>query len=206
MLELGIMAEDNSDIDTLVALARRITDADFHVKRYATKGCGRLKIKCKTIVETWMGSDNAHIVICHDLDSGDANSHKRLKEELEAKIRPILKRQPNRICIVIPVQEIEAWFLADVEPLKKKFKSIKVREASHPENIEDPKEYIKRICRKCKSPYIHNRHNPELARELDIDKVLSKCPAFVRSTLSYRSFRRSEAMAPPEGSDDAGRF
>lgn len=124
--------------------------------------------------------ENEHLVICHDLDSGDANSLKRLKEELESKVRHIPKRQRDCICIVIPVQEIEAWFLADVELLKKRFKDIRISDALNPEAIASPKEYIEKASRdsKARPRYIHNIHNPELARELDIDKVHSKCPAF----------------------------
>ncbi len=180
MPKLGIIAEDESDIDTLVALAKRIANVAFHVKPYAAKGSGKLKTKCKAIVERWMESDTAHIVICHDLDSGDANSLKRLKEELESKVRHIPKRQRDCICIVIPVQEIEAWFLADVELLKKRFKDIRISDALNPEAIASPKEYIEKASRdsKARPRYIHNIHNPELACKLDIGKVHLKCPAF----------------------------
>ncbi|MGD9504981.1 MAG: DUF4276 family protein [Syntrophobacteraceae bacterium] len=180
MLELGIMAEDKSDIDTLVALARRITDADFQVKSYAAKGCGKLKKQFARIAESWMSVSTDYIVVCHDLDSCDANSLKRLKEELEAKVRHMPKRQRDCLCIVIPIQEIEAWLLADVEPLKKRFRNIGISEAPSPEAIASPKEYIEKASRdsRARPRYIHNIHNPELARELDIDKVHSKCPAF----------------------------
>lgn len=178
-VKIGIIAEDHSDIDTLIIMIRRVNNLRFKIKRYSAKGCGKLRRKCSKITSLWVSQSVTHIIICHDSDCDDLNKIKILKNELKEKISMI----PNChrvVCIVIPVQELEAWFLADVSSLNKKFKGMNLRNIPNPENVRSPKEFIEKASRlkNCKPRYINTIHNPELAENLNIDAIEAKCPAF----------------------------
>jgi hypothetical protein len=176
---LGIIAEDHSDIDTLIVMIRRINNIRLKIKRYSAKGCGKLRKKCSGIASLWAAQSISYIIICHDSDCDNPHKIKTLRNNLREKILKI----PNCdrvVCIVIPVQELEAWFLADVSPLNKKFRGMNIRNIPNPENIRSPKEFIEKASRSrhCKPRYINTIHNPELSQTLNINAVIAKCPAF----------------------------
>ena len=83
-------------------------------------------------------------------------------------------------CIVIPVQELEAWILADIECASKIFTSWRPSPIENPEGIPDPKEHLEKLSRDSRQRprYSHAIHNEKMAEHLDLDKVAQKCPAF----------------------------
>ena len=179
--KVGIIAEDNSDVETLKIFIRRINPLRFQIKGHSTKGCGRLKKKCTGIVCHLVRKGITKIIICHDLDSDDPDKLASLKKALREKVKASMVPNNNRvICIVIPVQELEAWFLADVSIINKRFIGAKLKEIPNPEKIPSPKEYIEKVSRddRWKPRYINTNDNPKLAEVIDIDKVRTKCPAF----------------------------
>ena len=80
----------------------------------------------------------------------------------------------------IPVQELEAWILADIECVTNVIPSWKPNLVSNPEGISSPKEYITRLSRdsRRKPLYMHAVHNEKMAAYLDLPKVAAKCPSF----------------------------
>ena len=179
-IKVGIIAEDHSDIDTLKVLIRRLSDIRFKIKGHATEGCAKLRRKCSAIVKNWYAQGITYFIICHDLDSDNQKELAKLKKDLCKKVETIPNCK-NVVCIVIPIQELEAWFLADISVLQKQFKGIKLKEINHPERIRSPKEYIKKAsCKqKWKPLYSNTTHNKELAQDLDLKKVQARCPAFL---------------------------
>jgi len=179
MARLGVIAEDDSDIETLKILIRRMTNCQVSFKKYAAKGCGKLRRKAPRIASRYVNENTTYVIICHDLDSGDMGKYARLCRELRISIQGI--RDSDRlICIVIPVQELEAWFLADVSLINRRFPGMNLRSIANPEGIPSPKEYIAKKSRteNCKPRYVNTIHNPQLAESLDLSEVSSKCPAF----------------------------
>ncbi len=173
------MGEDDSDVETLLVLIRRMNGTRFKVKRYSAKGSAKLRRKCSAISSYWIAQSVTHIIICHDADTKNTQECNRLQNDLRNKVSAV----PNCddvVCIVIPVQELEAWLLADVEVLNNKFSGMAMRDIPNPERISSPKEYIRRASRgrRLRPRYFNTVHNPELASDLNIDKVLAKCPAF----------------------------
>ena len=83
-------------------------------------------------------------------------------------------------CILIPVQELEAWILADIECAVNIFPSWRPAPIQNPEKIESPKEHLEKLSRDSKQRprYSHAVHNEKMARHLDLEKVQRKCPAF----------------------------
>lgn len=175
MTKLGIIAEDKSDIDTLLNFIQRITDAKFKKKRYATQGSGRLQNKCQKIINRWLSEKVTHVIVCRDLDRND---YDKLYSDLRKKTSSF-PNYKNVVCIVIPIEEMEAWFLSDISSLNAKFIGINLKEIPHPETIKSPKEYIEKKSHiRCRPRYIHKIHNPELAKLVDVSKVRNKCPEF----------------------------
>ena len=177
--KIGIMGEDRSDVDTLWVLIRRIKNSRFKVKKHGFKGCARLRRKCGPLARRWTEESVTHLIICHDLDCNDTNRLRCLKNELKDKVAHIPDCD-NIVCIVIPIQELEAWLLADSDALNNKFSGMDLPPIPNPERISSPKEYIERESRtkKWRPRYVNTIHNRELAASLDIDAIYTKCPAF----------------------------
>jgi hypothetical protein len=83
-------------------------------------------------------------------------------------------------CVLIPVQEIEAWILADIQAVTKIFSGWLPDEIHNPEAIPSPKEHLEALSRQAnrRPRYSHAVHNPRVAQHLDLEKVYRKCPSF----------------------------
>ncbi len=115
-------------------------------------------------------------IVCHDADGPDPiPNRERVKNRI---INPSGIRRDY--CIVIPVQELEAWILADIECATNIFSSWMPAAIRNPEAISRPKEYLEKLSRTCRQRprYIHAVHNEQMAKHLDLKKVSRKCPAF----------------------------
>ena len=56
----------------------------------------------------------------------------------------------------IPVQELEAWFLANIEKLGELFNWCRgLAQPAHPESINDPKEHLIRLSRNPKNGHVY---------------------------------------------------
>lgn len=174
--KIGIIAEDNSDIDVISEIIKKyIDDSDFTIKKFVGNGCGKLKSKCSSWASMLLKSGCDHILLFHDLDRNDEGE---LLKELEGKIAK--KDFPNSV-IVIPVEEMEAWLLSDPQAIKKVFSLQKVPKINkNSEAIKSPKEHLKEVVWKCgKKRYMNTAHNKKIAKEIDVEK-LKKCRSYVK--------------------------
>lgn len=172
---IGVIAEDNSDVDVVKEILGKYSHSGaYKVKKYAGGGCGSLQRKCGEWAKLLVAQGCKHLLVVHDRDR-----HERefLRRTLRAKI-PI-GDFPNSL-VVIPVEEIEAWLLADERALgvvfetKRPFKRIQ-----NPEAVQSPKEMIGRIVDKsCKKIYVNTAHNLRLAKAAEL-QCLRRCPSFV---------------------------
>ena len=83
-------------------------------------------------------------------------------------------------CIVVPVQEIEAWIIADDAAVRMVIPSFDFEGHNNPEAIRDPKEWLIResIARNGKPLYSPKTFNEKVAAHLNLDLVAKKCPSF----------------------------
>jgi len=176
MSRVGIIAEDSSDIDTLNVLLRRIVPTNFKLKRYDAKGCSKLTRKCCAVSKGWVRDNTTHIIICRDCDKNDCAA---LYRDLRSEVSSIDKHE-ELICIVIPIEEIEAWLMADHKAFNKRFLKMNLKAINNPENVSNPKEFLSRQSRgkNSKPRYVNSIHNKELAGMVDIEAVINKCPSF----------------------------
>ncbi|MBX3317195.1 MAG: DUF4276 family protein [Phycisphaeraceae bacterium] len=185
---IAILAEARSDFDTLRVLVRRIiADKSLTIAGKGYTSCDELCRKGGGLVTSFMQRGFSRFVICHDSDNNDSLA-------IVTKIRNAITRPSGSCslsCIIVPVQEIEAWILADEMAVRTTIPTFQLCETLHPENVQSPKEYIERASRSGRtSPlYSHAIHNPKVAAHLDIAKVSRKCPSFrhlVQSVVAWR--------------------
>lgn len=84
-------------------------------------------------------------------------------------------------CALVPVQELEAWFLSDLNAVKKIFRNLNLNpDYPQPELLNNPKEILRHRLKGLKPvpKYVNGIHNPQIASSLDIDVVLRKCRSF----------------------------
>lgn len=174
---IGIIAEDNSDINTFQTLIRRISKKDkIGIKSFASKGCGKLKKKCKSWAEQLKIKGCTSLIVVHDLDKNDLN-------ELEDELRSILNPCPiKKHFICIPIEELEAWILSDSMAIKSTLNLPSApKEIMHPEKIKSPKEYLYSVVERVSKGYkfyIHTKHNEKISRISSIKLMKGKCPSF----------------------------
>jgi len=175
---IAILGEDASDTDTVKVIVRRLLPAGgVKVKGHGYSGGAQLLRKGAGQFALFKDLGYQRFIVCHDADKSTAAE--RFAEILERVVRP--STVTESACIVIPVEEIEAWILADLQKVRAIFTGWKpTQEYSKPESVADPKEELERISRVHAKPrYIHAVHNQKVAEHLDLDVVARKCPSFV---------------------------
>lgn len=173
---IGIIAEDNSDVGVIEALVAAVAPhAKFSVKKHVGHGSGKIKSKCRQWAEDLYRNGCKALILVQDLDSKDHVSEERI---IIASLKscPIMKRS-----IIIPIQMIEAWLLADSEAIQRALNlRICPKPVSSPELLPDPKRKLEEMISTCSSKekrYINTIHNPKIAREIDVSK-LRACSSF----------------------------
>ncbi len=173
----GILGEDSSDVATLKVLVRRLADDEsLPIRTKGYSGCAQMLRKGASQLRTFLNLGCSRFIICHDADGPDPEPN---RERVRTRII-----KPSDIsddyCIVVPVQELEAWILADIECATNIFSSWKPTAIHNPEAIPSPKEHLKKLCRTGhkRRRYFHTIHNEQMAKHLDLQKISRKCPAF----------------------------
>lgn len=186
MTTLGILGEDRSDTETLKTLATRISPSIGRVHHRGMKGCGELFRKGSRTLSLLQDLGCERFVVCHDADGKSV-------DELERRvIRDIIS--PSTVsqdfCVVLPVQAIEAWILANLSCLSNVFTSWSPADVSNPSSVSDPKKQLIRLSKegKARPRYVPSADNPRAASQLDLDVVESRCPNFGK----FRSFLLDE--------------
>ena len=144
----GIIGEDKSDVDTLKVLIRRLgEDEGIRIRPKGYEGCGEMLKKGCAQLAAFADLGCTRFVISFDSDGLDPRGRR------EAVLQQLVI--PNSIekkcCIVIPVQELEAWILADIVAVAQVFPSWLPKAIENPENIPSPKEHREKLSRGCKT-------------------------------------------------------
>jgi len=175
---VGIIAEDDSDVDSFKILIRRISgNGQIGIKKFVGRGCGKIKRKCNAWAKQLRDRGCGTLIIIHDLDNN-------VLDELRRKITIALDPCPvKKHMICIPVREFEAWLLSDVESIKLGLNLRNApKEVRFPERIESAKEYLEKIVDKASNGeklYLNTKHNAKLSEIITIDNIISHCPSFV---------------------------
>jgi len=175
----GILGEHKSDVATLKVIIRRLAGNDklsIHGKGYG--GCGELLRKGAREIQGLIDAyDCSRFIVCRDAD-GPTPDDSRSKV-LNQIVRP--SGVDEDCCVVVPVQELEAWILADLPAVSNVITGWRPPDITkQPESIESPKEYLEHLSRSSnKRPrYSHATHNEKVAMYLDLNKIQRMCPSF----------------------------
>ncbi|GFO64114.1 DUF4276 family protein [Geomonas paludis] len=180
---VGIIAEDDSDVECVKHFVRRIhSTRKIGFKKYVGNGCGKISRKANAWANMLKMQGCGAIILLHDLDRNNLT-------DLYDKIHKSFSPSPvKKFLISIPVEELEAWLLADEAAFNSVFNISRTNYLpQHPESIKSPKEFIRDTVRKetnRKVDYINTKHNSKLAERIDINMINTKCTSFQ----SFKSF------------------
>lgn len=175
------MGEDASDVETLVALLRRIlprsVGCDTRHPPRGRAGCDKLRRAAPTYMKDLWASGCTLAILLHDLDLDSANNELKDESRLRARLSALPVPAGLELVICIPVEELEAWFWADQAVLDRIGEGAKASNAPH--TIKKPKEQLKHLSwRKHYKIKRSTSDNPKLASMLDLDLCAARCPAF----------------------------
>ncbi len=175
-LQLGVIAEDDSDIEVVKILINKYRrPRSIKIVPIAPGGCSRIRAKCHGWAVNLADRGCTRLILLHDSDNNDPP---KLRQELLVAISPL----PIKLSvIIIPVREIEAWLLSDSDAVKATFGvKTKMPRIPNPETLKRPKEFLRDLVWKLspnRTRYINKIHNQKIAANCDISK-LSKSPSY----------------------------
>lgn len=178
-MTFAVLAEDISDADSIASIIKLIkNDKNLTVYKKGYGGAGNLfKHGAAQIKAYNLAKDCSKFIVCYDSDGEDVEiRRKRIINEI---INPA--NVEASYCALVPVQEIEAWFLSDFDAIRAVFGGFRnIKAIPNPEHLKDPKEHLRHHLKNIKpSPkYVNSLHNPQIAAKLNLDLVLRKCSSF----------------------------
>lgn len=184
----AVLAEDRSDADVLVELVKLIRDdMRCRIVKKGFGGCGELCRKAASHIEKFEREGATHFIICHDSDGNDPAG---IRTKVKLALLPKIDLNKYKQVLAVPVQEIEAWLIADEAAIAKAIKTLTIKAVDQPENLNDPKEWLVRESRRDRSRPLYDppTFNEKIAKHLDIAKVERKCPSFAELTTFVRDY------------------
>ena len=158
----------------MVILEKYLAKSSFAVRKFVGNGCGKLRKKCAAWARLLAAAGCDHIIVVHDLDR---NNEADLRAAIESSVSK--ENFPNSI-VVIPIEEIEAWLLADVDAIKTVFGLSKTPKAiSNCEEVSSPKEHLRDLVwRLGRKRYLNTTHNQKIAKSMSVSS-LQRCPSYL---------------------------
>jgi hypothetical protein len=173
----AILAEDESDADALSHIVKRNFNNDrLSIRKKGYDGCGALCRKGARDIKAWRAQGIKRFVVCHDADSNPPDDIR--EKVLSSIVRP--SGAEKQCCITVPVQEIEAWLIADEQAISTVISSFRFSGHKRPETIQSPKEWLITQSKAAngKPLYSPKTFNAAVAKRLRFDVVQEKCPSF----------------------------
>lgn len=171
-----VLGEDKSDFATLKVLIRRLANNHgIQVKGRGFGGHAKLLKDGGEFLTSMANTGCTKFIVIHDADQKPANE---IKQEL---VRKIVKPSgvQSGICLLVPVQEIESWLLADLAAANKIFSGWTPKSVETPESLNNPKEHLEKLSQiGCRPRYQHATHNEQLAKHICLKTVAERCPSF----------------------------
>jgi hypothetical protein len=163
MISIGIIAEDDSDVECLKVIIARLVNGntDYICKGRGTRGGGNMfnKRKMRMRILSLQQEGCAYLIVVHDLDR-DGQGALNDEEALHGRLDTVLTDAPiAHKCVVIPIEEIEAWLLSD--------------KYDKPQELVDPKKILQTITN-----IQLTSNNAAIAQQIDLALVENRCPSF----------------------------
>jgi hypothetical protein len=175
--DLAVLAEARSDADTIVVIIRRLLgNPRLPVLSKGFSGCGELRRKGASHIRQFSARGASRFVICHDADGPDPEPARRQVQQCIVAPAGLASAS----CIIIPVQELEAWIIADEAAIRRVIPTFDLSPVSQPETQGSPKEWLVEQSRRGRTRplYVPAVHNPRVAEHVDFHTLGSKCVSF----------------------------
>jgi len=174
--KLGLIIEDESDSEVIIEIIRKIRPGSrVAIQPVLAGGCARIRAKSGAWAKNLAAKGCNLLVVVHDCDRYDENE---LREQLDGML--IDSAIAARI-VIIPVEEIETWLLADSEAIRRAMNLKKApKKLPTPHSIKSPKEFLERLVfshSNKEKRYVNTRHNGRIAKLLSLAEV-RRCPSF----------------------------
>ena len=190
--QIAILAEDRSDAETLAQLVKRhLNDDRLSIAKKGYGGCSAMVSKGARDIKAWSELGVSRFIICHDSDDiSPADVREKVMDKI---VRP--SGAKAGCCVVVPVQEIEAWIIADNDAVTKVIPTFSFKSESSPEKISSPKEWLvkKSKASNGKPLYSPVTFNESVAKYLRLDVVAKKCPSFKNFVKCLSSIFKDES-------------
>ena len=185
---IALIAEDETDCNTVRTIIHRVLGKSVRTKRWASKGSSILRSKLEPKLKLLSAKGCDAFIIIHDLDrnpqNNSLNDEKKLRKILE-DLSSCIPGSNKHICI--PVEELEAWFWSDPKVVKYVGKG-KGKENASPHLISRPKEALMKLsCGENRKPRYSTNMNNELAEMLDLAVCSARCSSFEKLLSFLRS-------------------
>jgi len=177
---IAVLGEEISDCEFIEIMLRRISGQNtLRVAKKGFDGCGNLLRDGARHLNRLLHQGTKKFVVCIDADGKKVEERKAQVRQRIFNTAQFVEGQCNS-AIVVPVQEIESWILADASALNKTFRRWGLKDHPSPEGLKDPKKVLQDSTRQHNGRplYVPSTHNPVAAKYLDIDKLRHSCPSF----------------------------
>jgi hypothetical protein len=131
---IAVLGEHDSDAQTIRMILKRKIGAQVRITPKGFGGCDALCRKGARVIKNLAERGYTHFFVCHDADCPDPEIA-RAKVDREV----VIPSGAANSCITIPVQEIEAWIIADESAIARTIPSFQPREVPRPETIKWPR-------------------------------------------------------------------
>jgi hypothetical protein len=176
---IAILAEDDTDCDTLRKIVHRVLGKETKTKKWSTGGCSKLRRKLTANLTTLSQAGCNAFIVVHDLDRNPQNNALNDEVKLRQTLESSAAKAPGtnkHICI--PIEEIEAWFWSDPDVVLHVGKG-KGSAQKNPHLLPQPKEaLIKLSIGENRKPRYSTNMNVELAEMLNLEICADRCPSF----------------------------
>lgn len=173
----AVIGEDQSDVDTIANIIKKIAKNDrLKVKGKGFNGCGELLKRGAAQLRLYDDLAFTRFIACYDSDGHDPE--RRRRELVDRVFVPA--GLTGACCALVPVHMIESWILADLPAVTNVIKGWAPQAGpKNPEAIRSPKKHLSDLSEKYHKPrYSHATMNAAIAKHLNLEIVLQKCPSF----------------------------
>ena len=174
---IALIAEDDTDCETLRVIVQRILGDRTKTKKWASKGCSTLKRKLAPKLSALSQQGCNAFVVVHDLDRNPRNNMLNDELALRKKLES-LSAKTSKTHICIPIEELEAWFWSDPEVVKDVGRGTG-KASTSPHELQKPKEKLVTLSKGAnRKPRYNTNDNPRLAQILNLELCQKRCAAF----------------------------
>lgn len=180
-MKIALLVEGPSDEKTLRILVQKILGEPISIVTRVMKGRGNLlnERKVITVILNNILPDHpevSKIIVCVDSECTPEDEARKEAEVIEKIVNSGMKYPVHYISVI---HAIEGWLLADAEAIQE-YLGQRADVKISPSDTQDcnPKRIMKNVFRKNGKQFLPTRDNPQIAEEINIDKIVRNNESF----------------------------